>query len=219
MRFMGLSCGILRITLCWALLTSAGSVRAEPVVASEGWEQVDDDDGIKVWKHEIPGSDLPGFRGQAVMAVEPDAIVRVLDDWKRHTEWMHRCAESTQLKDLGGGTQIMYNRTNPPWPVWDRDVILETKYEKSADGKTFSLSFRNVKSDLRAVPSKVVRMPRLVGFYKLVRLGDKKTQVTYQVEADPGGSVPRWLAVRAARDLPYETLSRLRARVQKAAGK
>jgi hypothetical protein len=56
-------------------------------------------------------------------------------------------------------------------------------------------------------------MPRLVGFYRLRKLTDRQTEVTYQVEADPGGSLPRWLATRIARDLPHETLARLRARV------
>ncbi|MET0344019.1 MAG: START domain-containing protein [Polyangiales bacterium] len=198
-------------------------VRAEPPPASAqpaskdtGWEQIDDDEGIKVWKHEVPGNDLPGFRGQVVVDAAPRAIIDVIEDWKRHTEWMHRCAESTELKDLGVGTKVMYNRTNPPWPVWDRDVILETKLDISEDKNTITLSFRNIKSDLRPVPDKVIRMPRLLGYYRLVRLGEKQTKVTYQVEADPGGSLPRWLAVRVARDLPFETLSRLRARVRKA---
>ncbi len=201
-----------------ALAEPAPSEAPAPVVAKDaGWEQIDDDEGIKVWKHEVPGNDLPGFRGQVVIESDPRGVIDVIEDYKHHTEWMHRCAESSQLKDLGNGTQIMYNRTNPPWPVWDRDVILETKLDISEDRKTITLSFRNLKSDLRPVPSKVIRMPRLLGYYRLVKLGDKQTQVTYQVEADPGGSLPRWLAVRVARDLPFETLSRLRARVRKTA--
>lgn len=180
------------------------------------WEQIDDDEGIKVWQNEVPGSDLPGFRGEVVVAAEPQAIVDVIEDWKHHTEWMHRCAESTRLKRFEDGRALMYNRTSAPWPVWDRDVILETKLERSEDGKTTTLSFHNVSSDLRKLPEKVVRMPRLTGFYKLVWLGDKKTKITYQVEADPGGSLPRWVAKRVVRDLPFETLSRLRDRVGKA---
>ena len=208
----------LRVPLVLACLLALSPVRAQaPAASATGrWEQIDDDEGIRVWKNEVPGRDLPGFRGETTVAAEPQAIVDVIEDWKHHTEWMHRCAESTMLKRFDDGRTLMYNRTSSPWPVWDRDVILETKLETASDGTTITLNFHNVTSDLRKLPEKVVRMPRLTGFYKLVRLGDKKTRITYQVEADPGGSLPTWVAKRVVRDLPYETLSRLRDRVGKA---
>ena len=200
-----------------ALLALPGvGVAAQGPSQKGKWEQIDDDEGIKVWQNEVPGSDLPGFRGEVVVAAEPQTIVDVIEDWKHHTEWMQRCAESTLLKRFEDGRSLIYNRTSAPWPVWDRDVILETKLERSEDGKTTTLNFHSVSSDLRKLPEKVVRMPRLTGFYKLVWLGDKKTKITYQVEADPGGSLPRWVAKRVVRDLPFETLSRLRDRVGKA---
>jgi hypothetical protein len=199
------------------LLLSLTPVAVRAEAPQTGWKQFDEDEGIKLWERKIPGQELPGFRGEVTIDAEPRKIIDVIEDWKHHTEWMHRCAESTRLADRGGGTQIMYNRTNPPWPVWDRDVILETKLDVSEDGKIITLNFHNIDSDLRPVPSKVVRMPKLVGFYKLERVGDKQTRVSYQVEADPGGSLPTWLAKRTARDLPFETLSRLRDRVRKTA--
>ena len=202
-----------RYAMLLLLLSLTSLVRADGPAG--GWKQFDEEDGIRLWERKIPGQELPGFRGEVTIDSDPRKIISVIEDWKHHTEWMHRCTESTQLADKGGGTQIMYNRTNPPWPVWDRDVILQTKLDKSEDGKTITLNFQNLQSDLRPVPSKVVRMPKLVGFYKLEHLGDKQTKVTYQVEADPGGSLPTWLSKRVARDLPFETLSRLRDRVRK----
>ena len=195
------------------LLPGVSSAQAEPKAR---WEQIDDDEGVRVWQNEVPGSDLPAFRGEVTMIASPEQIVAVIDDVKHHTEWMHNCVESVMLKRSEDGRTVIYNRTTAPWPVWDRDVILETKLDRATDGKSLTLNFHNIKSDLRKVPEKVVRMPRLVGFYKLVDLGNNKTRVTYQVEAHPGGSLPRWVAKRVVRDLPYETLSRLRDRVGKA---
>jgi hypothetical protein len=97
--------------------------------------------------------------------------------------------------------------------VWDRDVVLDTRFTPSADGKQLTLNFRDTDPQRHALPRKTVRMPRLVGFYKMEELSPGKTRVTYQVEADVGGSLPRWLADRIAKELPYETLSRLRERL------
>ena len=69
-------------------------------------------------------------------------------------------------------------------------------------------------SKLKPLPKKVIRLPRLVGFYKLWEVEPKKTKVLYQVETDAGGSLPRWLAIFGAKALPYETLNRLRERVE-----
>lgn len=206
----------LLLAIVGLLASSPGAAGAQAAPKSTPWEQIDDDDGIRVWQHEVPGLDLPGFRGETTVSGSPEAVVKVIEDWKHHTEWMHNCVESKELKRFEDGRTVMYNRTSAPWPVWDRDVILETKLERSSDGKTVTLNFHNTSSDLRKLPQKVVRMPRLTGFYKLVDLGNQKTRVTYQVEADPGGSLPRWVAKRVVRDLPYETLSRLRDRLGKA---
>lgn len=178
------------------------------------WEFLDEKDGIHVWKRETPGSDMPAFRGQAFIKGSIDEILDTMLDWKHHTDWMYGCEESTMLKELGANHAIMYNRIGAPWPVWDRDVIADTTIERSADKKSLTVAFKNIDSKLRPVPKKVIRLPRLVGFYKLWQVEPKKTKVLYQVETDAGGSLPRWLAIFGAKALPYETLNRLRERVE-----
>ena len=113
---------------------------------------------------------------------------------------------------------IDYNRTDAPWPVWDRDVVLDSRWTSSADGRMVTVEFVNADPSLVPLPEKTVRMPRLSGFYRLWKMEPEKTKVVYQVEADPGGRIPTWLAKRVARDLPWSTLSVLRKRVTKAHG-
>jgi hypothetical protein len=141
------------------------------------------------------------------------AIVAELKKVERHTEWMHRCSASETLERFGEDRVVIYNRTDIPWPVWDRDVILDTLFTYASEGRLVTLTFKNHDPKLRPVPERVVRMPHLAGFYRMWQLAPDQTKVTYQVEADVGGSVPKWMAERVARDMPYETLSRLRQRV------
>jgi hypothetical protein len=179
------------------------------------WEQIDDDSGIRVFKREIAGQELPGFRGETVIAAPLERFVAELKDYKHHTEWMESCVASREIKDLGGGHVIDYNRTEAPWPVWDRDVVLDSHWTTSADGRLVVLTFVNTDPSLVPLPEKTVRMPRLRGFYRFWKLDPGHTKVVYQVEADPGGSIPTWLAKRVARDLPWKTLDALRERVTK----
>ncbi len=177
------------------------------------WEYLERDDGIDVWKLEIPGKELPGFRGQVIIDASIETILAEMMDSEHHTDWMYRCKESCILKELGADSAIAYNRTSAPWPVWDRDVILKVGYRYTADRSHLVMRFNNVDSDLRPVPTNTVRMPLLKGFYKMWRVGPNKTKVLYEVEADIGGSIPKWVAKKASKDLPYITLSKLRERV------
>jgi hypothetical protein len=198
-------------------MTTLGSFLAQAAdLSGAPWTLLDDDEGIRVFEREIPGQELPGFRGEAVIAAPLERIVAELKDYAHHTEWMESCVASYKVKDLGNGRVIDYNRTEAPWPVWDRDVILDSQWTTSADGKLVSVTFVNTDPTLKPLPEKTVRMPRLSGFYRLWKLEPEKTKVVYQVEADPGGSIPTWLAKRVARDLPFKTLAVLRERVTKA---
>lgn len=184
---------------------------AEPTHGT--WTQVEHDDGIKVWRLDVPGQDLPGFRGETVIPRSIADIIEELKQVEHHTEWMHRCSASETLQRINDEHIVIYNRVDVPWPVWDRDVILDTQFTAQADGRLVILTFKNHDPKLRPIPERVVRMPRLEGFYRMWQLTPQSTKVVYQVEADVGGSVPKWMAARVARDMPYETLSRLRERV------
>lgn len=200
------------VALALAFMTAFA---APALAAGEAkWEFVDDDDNVHVWRREVEGQNIPDFRGQTYINASIDEILTQMLDWKHHTDWMFACVESTLLKEPEPDHLIMYNRIGAPWPVWDRDVIADIFIKRASDGKSVRVDFKNIASSLRSVPKRVVRLPRLVGFYKMWEVGPQKTKIMYQVEADLGGSIPRWLAVRGARDLPHVTLLKLRERVE-----
>jgi hypothetical protein len=62
----------------------------------------------------------------------------------------------------------------------------------------------------------VVRMPSMRGHWILIPVeGGRATDAEYQVFADPGGSLPDWLANLASKTLPRETIAGLRKQVGK----
>jgi len=198
---------LLAIGLCSSLLAQADT-------PSGTWRQFDQDDGIILWRLDVPGVEMPGFRGQTTIAAPAESILREIEKVDQHPEWMHRCAEARMIRRIDATHAIVYNRTDTPWPVWDRDVVLDTHVKHASDGKRITLTFEDLASDAVPVPERVVRMPRLEGSYDLEKLSQDRTRVTYTVEVEIGGSIPDWVAERVARDMPFETLSRLRERVQ-----
>src|SRR5262249_4361826 len=148
-------------------------------------------------------------RGQTIIDGSIDKIMETMLNWREHTQWMYRCKESTLVKRIDDHEAFMYNRTEAPWPVSDRDVVLRTLITRTPDQKHLQVAFSNMTTELKPEIDGVVRMPRLTGFYKMWEIEPNKTKILYQVEADIGGSIPKWLATLAAKDLPYRTLSKL----------
>ena len=91
-----------------------------------------------------------------------------------------------------------------PWPVTGRDVVIHVTTEKTADGTVI----RHLKADPTYIPEEKgqIRVPKLVGEWKLQPKGQGVTEVTYQVETEPGGSIPSWLANSFVVDAPLNTL-------------
>lgn len=181
--------------------------------AEEGeWDFLIKKDDIYVWKRERAEGEMPGFRGRVYVNATPEAVLDEMLDYKNHPEWMYACSESKLLKRLSDEHAIMYNRIDAPWPLWDRDVIVDTYIQRRPD--TIVVRFQNIESSLKKVPRRVVRLPRLEGYYKLQKVAPNKTKIVYEAVTDIGGSIPRWAAIRGAAALPYETLSRLKERVE-----
>jgi len=153
------------------------------------WEPVEDDDGIKVWSLQIPGQDLPGFRGITVI-----------------NEWMYRCRDARLLKQYTESHGILYNRVRAPWPIKDRDMVLDVDYRFTPQHNALTIRFKNTHESEVPVPFWTVRIPRIEGFYRLWTEESGKTNVLYQV--------PDFSARRYAKKLPFVTLQKLRERVE-----
>ena len=162
------------------------------------------------------------FRGLTEIDGSLEEILSVVSDVPSHPSWMPDCSESRVLRD-DGETVVVYRRTQAPWPVSDRDVVVESRTQVIEPDVEVHVYFRSVDepsvepasgAPASGSGSGAVRMPYLVGHYKLRALGPGRTRVEYQVDADPGGRLPGWLAAGTSRGNPVRTLVGLQRQVQ-----
>ncbi len=182
------------------------------------WEEVKRTKGIIVYEFEVEDRDLAAFRGVGAVNGTLYEILAILSDSDRRTEWQHKCVGAHDVERINESSRITYNRTAAPWPVDDRDVVLKTKIKVVEPDQVILAQFRAISTPKKGKVKGVVRMPYLKGHYKLTRVGPKRTRVEYQVDADPGGWLPDWLANRASRELPINTLLGLRRQVKRTRG-
>jgi hypothetical protein len=112
----------------------------------------------------------------------------------------------------------VYQRLDAPWPVADRDLVVRGSFRVDEDRHQVVSSFKSVTSTRMPPRDGVVRVTELKGFYQLTALDGGRTRVVYQVYSDPGGSLPRWLARKAAEKIPAETITTLKRQVTRTRG-
>ena len=195
------------IAVCLALLTPA---------EAWAWEVLFEEEGIKVWKKEIEGSDFVAFRGRGVIKANIIEVAAVIRDASRNTEWMKNCVDAKTVRLLTAVDAIAYNRTGSPVPlISDRDTVLKVETKVARDKKMIWVVFNQIEDPKAPVIDGVVRMPVLKGHWRLRQISTNETELEYQVQADPGGALPAWLVNLVSRKMPYHTVLNMRTQVKK----
>ena len=114
--------------------------------------------------------------------------------------------------DNKGLTEVVfYHRTDFPWPVSDRDVVLVTRVTGYDEGEDVTAAFSTTQHPKRPVRSDAVRINYMRGHFRLQRLSPTRTRAIYELDADPGGWLPAWVVAGVTRGIPSATLSALAA--------
>jgi hypothetical protein len=186
-----------------------------PAVAAD-WEEINHEEGITVWSRDVANSSIVEFRGRGVVEAPLIRIAAVIRNSARKPEWIAHCAEERALHMFNPGHAIVYNRTKSPnFLVSDRDVVIDASATVMPERQMVRIDFHSVTDPKMPPVDGAVRIPRVNGFWLLHKLDDRNTEVTYQVQADPGGAIPTWLVNYVQRKLPLNTLLGLRKQSNK----
>jgi len=179
---------------------------------AEDWQVAKDEGGIKVSLTDVAGSKYKAYRGETVINASIAKLRGLQEDVAGACAWVHECKSQKLLKHEGNKAWT-YTQFNTPWPVTPRDSVLEVTTEQGADGSLI----RKLEGQPKYIPEEqgFVRVAQVEGFWKFLPLGADRTQVTYQVHTEPGGSVPSWLANKFVVDAPFNTLKALKDRAEK----
>ncbi|NIF15441.1 START domain-containing protein [Pantoea sp. Cy-639] len=190
------------------LLITLLLVLPSTLAAADDWKLAYDREGIRVYLNEAAGSSYQQFRGISTIQAGLHTLADLQENLRVACKWLYACAQMRLLAVEGDSTWI-YLTTNLPWPTLPRDMVLQVRSERLADGTLV----RHLSADPERMPEQpgLIRVRHLSGEWIMNPLGERSTEVTYQLQADPAGDVPGWLANRFVVDAPVVTLRTLRA--------
>jgi hypothetical protein len=186
----------------------------EPKINQE-WVLVSDEDGIQVFKKEIPGSSLISFKGQGLIDAPIAKVAQILVDSKRSQEWMESVKTTTVLSHNGDLEYVDYTHVGTPFVIKDREFVTRTKIEIDSKAQSLHFDIKSVEHP-NAPKTDYVRGEVLGSSFSLQAMEDgTKTYVTGEILADPKGTVPTWIVNLFQKGWPRKTIEALRHQSKK----
>ena len=202
----------------WAGVVLGAALAAWPVARADApgrWLLLYERDGFRAF--EMRG-EPPAYRAEGTLNVGLAEVAAVLVDLPRQREWVSHLAESRLLEGDPLASSVVYSRYDLPWPVRDRDAVIESVVtERPWEGEVH-VRFRSTTMALAPGRLECIRVPLCEGEFTLAQAGPDRVRVTYTIRLDPGGSLPAWLVRHFIRDAPADTLARFRRQVMRTRG-
>ncbi|MBK6847197.1 MAG: hypothetical protein IPG96_06520 [Proteobacteria bacterium] len=182
------------LTSALALLWTGPRARAERIplnvsLSAAGFEQIREQDGVRVYKHAT--SDIIRLGAEGRFAAPPDQVLAALLDYPGHVGVIKRVSESRVLQ-RGADWLLVYQHLNLP-VISDRDFTLRVR-----SGHTGDLRWIEYNAAPQLGPparSGIVRVTTHHGSWQLRPIeGGRATFARMQTTIDLGGLLPKWLA-------------------------
>ena len=177
------------------------------VLASDGneWKLVRNKQGIEVYNRKVEGNDFKEFRAEADIQANLTSIIALFTDTSVGTQWVENIDEMEEIKHFSDAHTITKTYTKAPWPVSDREAIVENVISQEPNTLIVTIE-QHGKPNYLPNNKKVIRVAKLESRWVLTPIDKETTHISYQVLSDPGGSIPSWLINMVAVSQPYNTL-------------
>jgi hypothetical protein len=205
------------------LFALTGVARADTPAQTQKWEMFDEEDGIRMYRHDVAGSSIVALRGEGFIEAPITRVASVLADRKRSTEWIDRLVKTKLLREISETESIEWDHIKTPTPLKDRDFVFKTIISTDPAKKKVIFSYYSVTDPLAPETDDYVRGSFKAGKFELTMAtrtnkdGSKTrgTIVNAEVEVDPRGSVPKFIVNMVQKSWPHTTLMSLRKQVAK----
>ena len=181
--------------------------------AQEDWKLVKENKGVQVFTKSIENYNFKAFKAKVKVKSSLHSFVSVLHDIDNFKDWGHKINHASLLKRVGDTLQIYYSIAKVPFPYKNRDGIYLNRFKWNSDSNTLIVDieildkYLELNKDMIRVKGK--------GFWKVLILPSGELDVTFQMQLDPGGNIPAWMANMFVDESPYHTLLKLKEVIQK----
>ena len=176
------------------------------------WELKKDVDGIKVFTGRLNDSKLKAIRVECMVNASLGQLAALLLDSRAHVKWVYSTRVSQTVKTISDHHLLYYSEMDMPWPITDRDVVIDLKLTQDPDTRILTVKATAVQGNVEEKKD-MVRVTKSNVTWTVTPLGNDQVKIEYVAFADPGGLVPSWAVNMFCTKGPFETFKSLREAV------
>lgn len=181
--------------------------RLSPAFAQDSWELKKSENGIEVYTRKASTGNLKELRVLCKLDATKDELISTLQDIGNYSQWVFSNKKSVILKTINPQKIIYYTQSHLPWPIKDRDLIVELDINSTPD--VLNIQAKSL-PDYLPQDANYIRVPYSLATWHVTQAPDNKLKVDYTFSVDPGGSIPAWLVNATLAVGPYNSFVKLR---------
>ncbi|HEY4323184.1 MAG TPA: START domain-containing protein [Mucilaginibacter sp.] len=189
------------------LLISLFLIEFSIATAQGSWELKRNEAGIEVYTRKAATGNLKELRVVCELDATKAQLISKLQDIENYNTWVFSNKKSTILKTIDSNKIIYYTQTRLPWPIKDRDLVLELNIHPSPD--VLNVIVKSL-PDYTPKNNGYIRVPYSLAQWKVVQGSNNKLKVDYTFSVDPGGSIPAWIVNATMTVGPFNSFLKLR---------
>lgn len=182
------------------------------IVDENEWKLVTSSDKMDIYTRKTT-TVLKEVKAVGTMDADLTSVITALNNVEEYTEWIYNCTESERFDVVDKTEFHYYVRTHIPFPLYDRDLVVNTKQWIDEEGYWYSYS--TCKPQLKPEKSRIVRIKNFYSIWKIKSTGVHAVKFEYVLSIDPGGILPAWLINIGIKKAPVTTIEALEKRAIK----
>jgi hypothetical protein len=175
-------------------------------MAQGKWELKKDENGIKVYTRKAAKGNIKELRVICELDATKAQLISTLEDIAGYNSWVYSNKKSTILKTVDPDDIIYYTQSHLPWPIKDRDLIVELNIMPAAG--VLNIEAKSI-PDFLPKNINFIRVPYSYAKWKVTEAPDNKLAIDYTFSLDPGGSIPSWIVNATLAIGPYNSFLKL----------
>lgn len=169
---------------------------------------------IKVWTYQDQNNPVFLYKAETTYDVPMEQAVSLILDVDHAVKWVPYMGSIKVLsRDDRKGDFIFYMVLDFPFPLKDRDLVVQGKMIKEANGQ-ITIKNKAIQKGYPLNPD-YVRLTHYEGDWTFNRLGDKKVKVSTYGYANPEGSIPLTFVNMFVQQQPYQMLQKMKQELSK----
>ena len=196
------------VMLSFSVFTIAENGYATSLTDGNEWKLRKDKNDIKVYTRTHTDTGIVECKIETTVKTEISKLVKTINNVENYPAWMNKCESASVFNKINDSLRIDYIITAVPWPMKDRDIVLE--YRTVSNNNEHYEATINAITELIPEKENIVRVKEAKGSWVFNKIDKNTVEITYQYYGDPGRNIPSWLINMFIVNGPYETVLNLK---------